>query len=62
MQVLICEGETIRLGDGAVSISISRINGNQIRLGVEAPRDVAIHREEVYVRVKRDGTERSVRP
>lgn len=40
-------GETIRIGDD-ISISVIEIRGNQVRLGIMAPRDVAVHRQEVY--------------
>ena len=40
-------GETIRIGDD-VAVSVIEIRGNQVRLGISAPRDVMVHREEVY--------------
>lgn len=40
-------GQTIRIGDD-VTISIVEIRGNQVRLGINAPREVTVHREEVY--------------
>lgn len=40
-------GESIRIGDD-IKIVISDIKGKQIRIGIEAPEDVSIHREEVY--------------
>ena len=40
-------GETIRIGDD-VSVSVIEIRGNQVRLGIAAPRDVTVHRQEVY--------------
>ena len=40
-------GEVIRVGD-AVSVHVLEVRGNQVRLGVEAPADVRIYREEVY--------------
>lgn len=49
VQVLICdEGETLHLGDGTVSVTISRVGHGQVRLGVTAPREVTVHREEIY--------------
>ncbi len=40
-------GETIRIGDD-ISISVIEIRGNQVRLGITAPRNVTVHRQEVY--------------
>ena len=44
-------GETLIIGDN-VKVSVLGISGNQVRLGVDAPRDVSVHREEVYLRIK----------
>ncbi len=43
-------GETLRIGD-EVSVTIQGIHGNQVRIGIEAPRSVQVHREEVYKRI-----------
>lgn len=40
-------GETIRIGDD-ISISVIEIRGNQVRLGIKAPRNVTVHRQEIY--------------
>lgn len=42
--------ETICIGD-SVTVTVLGVNGAQVRLGVEAPKDVAVHREEVYQRI-----------
>ena len=44
-------GETLRIGDD-VTLTILGIKGNTVRVGISAPRDVAVHREEVYLRIK----------
>lgn len=44
------EGESLRLGDD-ITITVVSVKGGSVRLGVTAPREVAIHREEVYERV-----------
>lgn len=44
--------ETIIIGDqGELSIKVLGVNGNQVRLGIEAPKSVPVHREEVYQRI-----------
>ncbi len=43
-------GEAVIIGDN-VRIAVLDIRGNQVRLGVEAPREVTVHREEVYRRI-----------
>ncbi len=47
-------GETLRIGDD-VTLTILGIKGNTVRVGISAPRDVAVHREEVYLRIKEEG-------
>ena len=51
-------GETLKIGED-VSITILSINGNQVRLGVNAPKDVAVHREEIAEHAKSETTERA---
>lgn len=43
-------GETLKIGD-AVSVTVLSIQGNQVRIGINAPKDVAVHREEIYDRI-----------
>ena len=43
-------GETVRIGDD-VSIAVLGVKGNQVRIGIDAPREVAVHREEIYQRI-----------
>lgn len=43
------EGEALMIGD-EISVTILSVKGNQVRLGVKAPKDVVVHREEVYQR------------
>ena len=42
-------GETVIIGD-EITLTILGVKGNQVRVGVKAPRDVSVHREEVYMR------------
>ncbi len=44
-------GETLVIGDD-VRITLLSVNGNQARLGTEAPRDIPVHREEIYNKIK----------
>ena len=44
-------GETIRIGD-SIAISVVEIRGNQVRLGITAPRNVSVHRQEVYEQIQ----------
>ena len=51
-------GETLMIGD-EVTVTVLGVKGNQVRIGVNAPRDVTVHREEIYERIKRDQSEES---
>ncbi len=46
-------GETVMIGSD-VTFTILGVKGNQVRVGVNAPRDVAVHREEIFERIKRE--------
>lgn len=48
-------GETLIIGDD-VSITILGIKGHQARIGINAPKEVSVHREEVYRRIKEEGS------
>ena len=56
-------GETVMIGND-VTVTVLGVKGNQVRVGVNAPKDVAVHREEIYERIKREGDQdsRSVSP
>lgn len=51
------EGESIVIGDN-ITVTVQSISGNQVRIGVEAPRDLPVHREELAQRI-RDGAQQS---
>ncbi|MGC7559876.1 carbon storage regulator CsrA [Pasteurella sp. PK-2025] len=44
-------GESLLIGDD-ISITILNIRGNQVKIGIKAPKDVSVHREEIYQRIK----------
>jgi carbon storage regulator len=48
-------GEGIRIGD-SITLKIIEIRGNQVRLGVDAPRNVSVHREEIYELIREQNT------
>jgi carbon storage regulator len=49
-------GETLMIGED-ITVTVLAVKGNQTRLGVNAPRTVAVHREEIFARIKRQGSE-----
>ena len=49
-------GETVVVGD-EVTVTVLGIKGNQVRWGINAPKRVAVHREEIYERIKREDLE-----
>ncbi|MGB1328384.1 MAG: carbon storage regulator CsrA [Porticoccaceae bacterium] len=46
-------GETLVIGDD-VNVTVLGVRGNQVRLGVNAPKEVAVHREEIYQRIQKE--------
>ena len=49
-------GETLMIGD-EVTVTVLGVKGNQVRIGVNAPKDVSVHREEIYERIKNEQKE-----
>ena len=50
-------GETLMVGD-EVTVSVLGVKGNQVRIGINAPKEVGVHREEIYKRIKTEERER----
>lgn len=51
-------GETLVVGDD-ITVTVLGVKGNQVRLGVNAPKDVSVHREEIYQRIQQEQDEES---
>ena len=49
-------GETVMIGDD-ITVTVLRVKGNQVRLGVNAPKAVSVQREEIFHRIKHEGSE-----
>lgn len=49
-------GETLMIGD-QVTVTVLGVKGNQVRIGITAPKDVAVHREEIFKRISKDAPE-----
>lgn len=57
-------GEALVVGEGndQIKVTVLGIKGNQVRIGVDAPKNVSVHREEIYQRIQKEKAEGISRP
>ena len=47
-------GERLIINNGEIKLSILEVKGNQVRIGIDAPKNVSVHREEIFNRINKD--------
>lgn len=53
-------GERLFIQNGEIKIQVLEVKGNQVRIGIEAPKNISIHREEVFERIQFEGKSKEV--
>ncbi len=54
-------GERLIIGNGEITLTVLDVRGNQVRLGIDAPKNIAVHREEIFLRIQAEVKERTVK-
>ncbi len=52
-------GERLIINNGEIKLSVLEVKGSQVRIGIDAPKNVAIHREEIFERIKKGEKEKA---
>ncbi len=47
-------GQKLIIGDGTIQVKILNVDGNDVKVGINAPNEISVHREEVYLRIQKE--------
>ncbi len=51
-------GERLIIGHGEITLTVLDVRGNQVRLGIDAPKNIAVHREEIFMRIQAEAVQK----